>query len=138
MNYLINHIIYLMHSNPQTTEILSAFAAIGWVMGTLVGESFGFYLASRESYSLVIEFLPQYWWSFLFAAMGLFQSGALFSFNTIYRQVAAYLAASLWFSLSILLLLEQFYNPAGWVYAAIAVANCWAFAQIPRNYEKGQ
>jgi len=135
---MLQHIAYLMNSNPRTTEILSAFSAIGWVMGALIGESFGAYLVSRESYSLVIQFLPQYWWSFFFAAVGLFQAGALFSFNRIYRQIAAALAASLWFSLTILLLLEQFYNPAGWVYATIAVANCWAYAQIPRNYEKGQ
>lgn len=133
MNYLINHIIYLMNSNPRTTEILSAVATIGWVVGSLIGEVVGFYLTDRESYNLVIQFMPQYWWTFLFSAVGLFQVRALLSFSTYYRQLAASFAASLWFSLSILLLMEQMYNPAGWVYLTIATANCWAFAQIPRH-----
>ena len=133
MNYLMNHLVYLMNSNPRTTEILSAVAAIGWVFGALLGEAAGFFLADRESYSLVIQFMPQYWWTFLFAAVGLFQVRALFSFSNYYRQLAASFAASLWFSLSILLLMEQMYNPAGWVYLTIAIANCWAFAQIPRH-----
>ncbi len=138
MNYLTNHIIHLMNSNPRTTEIVSAIAAIGWVVGSLIGEGLGFYLIDRESYSLVVQFLPQYWWTFLFAAVGLFQMGALFSFSLYYRQLAASLASSLWFSLSILLLMEQIYNPAAWVYLTIATANCWAFSQIPRHnkYEK--
>ncbi|WP_018865133.1 hypothetical protein [Thioalkalivibrio sp. ARh3] len=126
--------IRLMSLDPSATEIITAMAMAGWVIGALFGSIWlGLGMGDWASYELVAKAMPEWAWVTLFAVTAGLQALGVLADDRWLRQTGAVLACFSLFWLGVLILQAVIWHPVAWVYLTLGVANAWAWVQIPKH-----
>lgn len=110
---------------PSGTDFISAFAALGWVVGLIIITPSD----STMTYAEMEKILPLEIWSTVFVILFVLQCGSLLKTPCLYRSTVSFSAAGIWALVSGLTFIATPWMPGPWVFGVIAIANAWAFGQ---------
>ena len=107
------------------TDFISAFAALGWVLGLVIITPFD----STKTYAEMEKIVPLWIWSIIFISLFITQCISLLKTPSLYRSIVSLAAAGIWAAVSGLTFMATPWMPGPWVFGVIAIANAWAYGQ---------
>lgn len=122
---LQSRLLKVFRVSSSGTDFISAFAALGWVVGLVIVTPFD----STKTYAEMTYVFPLEVWSGIFIALFVAQNISLFQPPTIYRSTVSFIAAGIWGLIAGLTFMATPWMPGPWVFGVIAIANAWAFGQ---------